>query len=92
VPAHDSGSRWYATPFLYGSFIRYSLPALTGAFKVSPQFPPFLGTAYSTRGNSPEFYHPPSFPLPVARSSAILFLQRYTPRETVTKWFDYQAG
>ena len=39
VSAHDSGSRWFATPFLYGSFIRYSLPALTGAFMASPEFP-----------------------------------------------------
>jgi hypothetical protein len=36
--AHDSGSRWFALPFLCGSFIRYSLPALTGAFKASPKF------------------------------------------------------
>jgi len=34
--AHDSGSRWFATGFLYGSFLRYSLPALTGAFGLSP--------------------------------------------------------
>jgi len=32
--AHDSGSGWVASPFPYGSFIRYSLPALTGAFDV----------------------------------------------------------
>jgi hypothetical protein len=37
--AHDSGSRWYAAPFLYGSFIRDSLPALAGAFVVSPDSP-----------------------------------------------------
>ena len=35
-PAHDSGSGWFATPFLYGSFIRYSMPVLTGAFPPDP--------------------------------------------------------
>jgi len=35
-PAHDSGSGWIATPFLCGSFIRYSLPDFTGAFAASP--------------------------------------------------------
>src|SRR5208337_1556457 len=30
--AHDSGLEWFATPFPYGSFIRYSMPVLTGAF------------------------------------------------------------
>jgi hypothetical protein len=35
--AHDSGSRWLAIPFLCGSCIRYSLPALTGAFMASPE-------------------------------------------------------
>jgi hypothetical protein len=35
----DSGSRWCATPFLCGSFIRDSLPALTGAFMVSTENP-----------------------------------------------------
>ena len=37
-PAHDSGPGWVASPFPYGSFIRYSLPVLTGAFKPSPKF------------------------------------------------------
>jgi len=37
--AHDSGSRWFAIPFLCGSCIRDSLPALTGAFMASPDFP-----------------------------------------------------
>jgi hypothetical protein len=31
-PAHDSGLERFATPFPCGSFIRYSLPALIGAF------------------------------------------------------------
>ena len=31
-PAHDSGPRWIATPFLCGSFIRYSMPVYPGAF------------------------------------------------------------
>ena len=31
-PAHDSGLECFATGFPCGSFIRYSLPALTGAF------------------------------------------------------------
>ena len=31
-PAHDSGLERFATSFPRGSFIRYSLPALTGAF------------------------------------------------------------
>jgi hypothetical protein len=36
--AHDSGLEWFAIPFPYGSFIRYSMPVLTGAFDV-----PFSG-------------------------------------------------
>ena len=31
-PAHDSGSGWLATPFLYDSFIRNSMPVYPGAF------------------------------------------------------------
>ena len=31
-PAHDSGPKWFASPFLCGSFIRYSLPVYPGAF------------------------------------------------------------
>jgi hypothetical protein len=31
-PAHDSGSRWIASPFLCGSFIRYSMPVYPGAY------------------------------------------------------------
>ena len=31
-PAHDSGPGWVASPFPYDSFIRYSSPALIGAF------------------------------------------------------------
>src|SRR4029434_5652769 len=30
--SHDSGPKWCATPFLCGSFIRYSLPVYPGAF------------------------------------------------------------
>ncbi len=37
-PAHDSGSRWFAKPSLYGSCIRYSMPVYPGAFMVSPEF------------------------------------------------------
>ena len=33
-PAHDSGSIRFATPLSCGSFIRYSMPVLTGAFDV----------------------------------------------------------
>src|SRR5271157_4725155 len=32
--AHDSGPVWLAGPSPYGSFIHYSLPALTGAFSL----------------------------------------------------------
>ena len=39
-PAHDSGSGWFAIPSRYGSFIRYSLPVLPGAFRLSPFLPP----------------------------------------------------
>ena len=35
-PAPDSGSGWCATPFLYGSFIRDSMPVYPGAFDLSP--------------------------------------------------------
>jgi hypothetical protein len=40
-PAHDSGPGWIANPFLYGSFIRNSLPVFTDAFPLShlPFFP-----------------------------------------------------
>ena len=31
-PAHDSEPGWVASPFLYGSFIRYSMPVYPGAF------------------------------------------------------------
>jgi hypothetical protein len=31
-PTHDSGPVWFATPSPYDSFIRYTLPVLTGAF------------------------------------------------------------
>ena len=31
-PAPDSGSGWCATPYLYGSFIRDSMPVYPGAF------------------------------------------------------------
>jgi hypothetical protein len=38
VSAHDSGSRWFAVPFLCGSCIRYSLLALNGTFKTFREF------------------------------------------------------
>jgi len=38
-PAHDSGSGWVASPFLYGSFIRNSPPVYPGAFAYP--LPPF---------------------------------------------------
>ena len=50
APAHDSGSRWFAIPFSCGSFIRYSLPALTGAFMVSPEFRSHLSSLSTTLG------------------------------------------
>jgi hypothetical protein len=37
-PAHGSGPRWIATPFLCGSFIGYSPPVLAGVFP-APSFP-----------------------------------------------------
>ncbi len=40
--AHDSGSGWFAIPFLCGSCIRYSLPFLPGAFRLSPLLAPVL--------------------------------------------------
>jgi hypothetical protein len=39
--AHDSGLEWFANPFPCGSFIRYSLPVLTGVF--ANPFMPSLG-------------------------------------------------
>jgi hypothetical protein len=36
--AHDSGLEWFAIPFPCGSFIRYSMPVLTGAFDVTFAF------------------------------------------------------
>ena len=38
-PAHDSGLEWFAIPFPYGSFIRYSMPVLTGAFPDPISYP-----------------------------------------------------
>ncbi len=32
APRHDSGLERFANPLLCGSFIRYSMPVLTGAF------------------------------------------------------------
>lgn len=49
--AHDLGSRWFAIPFSCGSCIRYPLPALTGVFKVLPDFSSQANTSllsYST--------------------------------------------
>src|SRR6266849_5143825 len=40
-PAHDSGSRRFANPFLCGSCIRYSLPVFPGAFAAPPFWLPF---------------------------------------------------
>ena len=37
-PAHDSEPGWVAGPFLYGSFIRYSMPVYPGAFSASKRF------------------------------------------------------
>jgi len=34
LPAHDSGSLWFAKPSMYGTFIHYLLPVLTGAPKM----------------------------------------------------------
>ena len=31
LATHDSGSGWFATPFLYDSFIHYSTPVYPGA-------------------------------------------------------------
>ena len=39
-PAHDSGPKWCATPFLCGSLIRYSMPVYPGAFPDPFLFPP----------------------------------------------------
>ena len=43
-PAHDSGPGWFASPFPCGSFIRYSMPVLTGAF------PDPFSALFSARG------------------------------------------
>ncbi|HXX24213.1 MAG TPA: hypothetical protein VEO19_13780, partial [Terriglobia bacterium] len=32
-PSHGSGPGWFATPSLYDSFIRYSMPVYPGAFQ-----------------------------------------------------------
>ena len=33
LTAHDSGSGWFANPFLYDSFIHYSTPVYPGALR-----------------------------------------------------------
>jgi hypothetical protein len=33
LATHDSGSGWFATPFLYGSFIHNSTPVYPGALR-----------------------------------------------------------
>jgi hypothetical protein len=43
-PPHGSGPGWFATPSLYDSFIRYSMPVYLGASRIqSPRFQPALG-------------------------------------------------
>jgi hypothetical protein len=34
-PSHGSGPGWFATPSLYDSFIRYSMPVYPGAIQVA---------------------------------------------------------
>ena len=35
-PAHDPGPGWFVRPFLYGSFIRDSMPVYPGAYPTPP--------------------------------------------------------
>src|SRR3989442_2636441 len=39
-PSHGSGPEWFATPSLYDSFIRYSMPVYPGAIQTKPSAPP----------------------------------------------------
>jgi hypothetical protein len=48
-PAHDSGPGRVASPFPYGSFIRYSPPPLTGAFPDPFTRPPTSGSKTTRR-------------------------------------------
>ncbi len=64
-PAHDSGLERFATPFLCGSFIRYSMPVLPGAFRLSPFLPPPRGRKMC-RFPGCERLRSPSQPRPIA--------------------------
>ena len=39
-PSHGSGSRWFAIPFLYDSFIHYFTPVYPDAIQAEPPAPP----------------------------------------------------
>jgi hypothetical protein len=52
-PAHDSGLEWFARPFPCDSFIRYSMPVLTGAFPVNHLPVIFRSLQPAPRGNLP---------------------------------------
>jgi hypothetical protein len=56
MTARDSGSGRVAGPFLYGSFIRYSLPALTGAFAVTFFCPSLRSDCYFSDWFTNEFF------------------------------------
>jgi hypothetical protein len=49
-PAHDSGPKWCATPFLCGSLIRYSMPVYPGAFP-DPLFAPPQASLSETKAS-----------------------------------------
>ena len=57
-PAHDSGLERFATPFLCGSFIRYSMPVSPGAFLPTPLrvCQKEFSTPYSVPIFSPHFF------------------------------------
>jgi len=52
-PAHDSRSGWFATPFLWGSFLPDSLPVYPGAFALSLKGPQGLGLKFAIPHRNP---------------------------------------
>jgi len=51
LATHDSGSGWFATPFLYDSFIHYSTPVYPDAILPTGDFPSPFARSVDESGN-----------------------------------------
>ena len=97
-PAHDSGPGWVAGPFLYGSFIRYSMPVVgidlwrataLGFGGSSRKFP----ASPHSDSHDPRFHRPPCDPGRSDFPSPVLTLAfpsaAYPPPRTLKRWLTY---